>query len=57
MTIKNTLAWRFLRNIKDNFKIFINTYVISIFTNSFAQFGEDRIIEKLLNNKKKWFLY
>ncbi len=56
MNIKKTLAWKLLRDTKDSLSIFYKTYIISIFTNSFAQFGDDIIIEKLLGKRKGFYI-
>jgi len=55
MNIKKTILWKELREKYYKSKIFYNAYVKSAFTNSFAQYGEDKIIDKLLNNKKTGF--
>jgi hypothetical protein len=55
MNIKDTIFWKLLRSIYYQAKIFFNTYIKSVFTNSYSQYGEDKIIDRLLGYKKSGF--
>lgn len=55
VNIKNTVIWKICRNAYYGIRIFVNTYVKSIFTKSFSQYGEDQIIDRLLGYKKSGF--
>ena len=55
MNIKTTPIWKISRSAYYGGKIFFNTYIKSVFTNSFSQYGEDVIIDRLLCHKKRGF--
>lgn len=55
MNIRKTQFWKYGRNIYFTSKIFFDTYIKSLFTDSFSQYGEDKIINRLLGNKKNGF--
>ncbi|WP_164969808.1 FkbM family methyltransferase [Arcobacter sp. F2176] len=55
MNIRHTKGWQYFRGFYYYCRNLFNTYIKSFFTNSYAQYGEDKLIEKLLTKKKDGF--
>jgi hypothetical protein len=54
--IKQTYLWKFTRNNYYKTKILYDTYVKSIFTNSYAQFREDTILDRFFKKSTGFYI-